>query len=302
MADSTSSEPPLATSAVRPKVIYVMGAGRSGSTVFGVALGNCADVFYAGELDAWLVRRGVPQLADPERLRFWSGVCAEVDGAQELFGNTAQRSIERSLSIFRIHKWAARRRLRGSYRRISQQLYRAIAGASAATHIVDTSHYPLRAREMQSLGGIDLYLVYLVRDPQSVVASFNRRDVAQYAKSTFSTNVYLWLTNILALSVFLRQPRERRLVVRYEDLIGDPQNVLREILHTADSAAEPPDFSALRTGLPFQGNRLIHSQVISLTREAKPPRRSAPATTLLQFPMMFVLARLRPRAERSATR
>ena len=39
---------------VRPRVIYIMGAGRSGSTILGVSLGNCADLVYAGELDKWL--------------------------------------------------------------------------------------------------------------------------------------------------------------------------------------------------------------------------------------------------------
>jgi hypothetical protein len=302
MADPASPEPPHPTSALRPKVIYVMGAGRSGSTILGVTLGNCANVFYAGELDAWLVRRGVPQLEDPERLRFWSGVCANVDGAAELFGNEAQRSIERSLSIFRVHKWPARLRLRASYRRVSQSLYRAIASASGATHIVDTSHYPLRAREMRQLHGVDFYLLYLVRDPQSVVASFNRHDVAQYTKSTFSTNVYLWLTNVLALSVFLRQPRERRLFVSYEELIADPLGVVADILSRVDSAAAPPDLAALRTGLPFQGNRLIRSQVISLKLDSSPPRATSRATALVQAPMMALLARLRPRAKASGAR
>jgi hypothetical protein len=302
MADPASPEPPHPTSALRPKVIYVMGAGRSGSTILGVTLGNCANVFYAGELDAWLVRRGVPQLEDPERLRFWSGVCANVDGAAELFGNEAQRSIERSLSVFRVHKWPARLRLRASYRRVSQSLYQAIASASGATHILDTSHYPLRAREMQQLQGVDFYLLYLVRDPQSVVASFNRHDVAQYTKSTLSTNVYLWLTNVLALSVFLRQPRERRLFVSYEELIADPHGIIADILRRVESEAAPPDLAALRTGLPFQGNRLIRSEVISLRLDSRVPRATSRMTALVQAPMMALLARLRPRAKASGAR
>ncbi len=90
------------------------------------------------------------------------------------------------------------------------------------THVVDTSHYPLRALELQRIDGIDLYLVYLVRDPQGVVASFNRHDVGEYTKSTLHTNVYLWVTHVLSLFVFLRHPRERRLLVRHEDFVADP--------------------------------------------------------------------------------
>jgi hypothetical protein len=288
---------PISKRPQRPQVIYVMGAGRSGSTILGVTLGNCADVLYAGELDAWLVRAGIPQLDDAERLRFWSVVREGVDGAAEdLFGNEAQRSLERSMAVFRIHKWPARQRLRGRYRRVAEDLYRVVAETAGVTYVVDTSHYPLRARELQSLEGIDLHLVYLIRSPQSVVGSFNRRDVAQYSKSTFTTNVYLWLTNLLAVGVFLSQPRKRRLLVSYEDFIANPEGILRSILEHANVSAPLPDLRALKTGIAFQGNRLISSEVIALERNTDRPRRQSVLTAILQLPWAGVLSRLRPRA------
>src|SRR5437868_12813951 len=122
MAEPAARESPLVSGQVRPRVIYVMGAGRSGSTILGVTLGNCEGVFYAGELDAWLPRSGEPQIDGPERLRFWAAIRGDVEGA-ELFGRDAQRSLERSLALFRIHRWGARRRLRGPYRRIAAELY-----------------------------------------------------------------------------------------------------------------------------------------------------------------------------------
>lgn len=274
-----------------------MGAGRSGSTILGVTLGNCENVLYAGELDAWLVRSGVPQVADPKRVRFWNTVRDRVDGAAgELFGSESQRAIERSLAVFRVHKWPARRRLRARYRRVAEDLYRVLAETADVTHVVDTSHYPLRAHELQSLGGIDLHLIYLTRSPQSVVGSFNRRDVAQYSKSTLTTNVYLWLTNLLAVSVFLSHPRGRRLLVRYEDFIAKPEDILRSILAHVEVAAPLPDLSALKTGIAFQGNRLISSEVIALERRTDRPRRQSLLTAVLQLPWVAILSRLRPRA------
>src|SRR5271155_2964451 len=96
-ASEASSAPEVAESRRQPRavpgdvarVIYVMGAGRSGSTTLGITLGNCAGVFYAGELDNWLVRSGVPQVEDAERARFWSSVHEHLDDpgvASELFG------------------------------------------------------------------------------------------------------------------------------------------------------------------------------------------------------------------------
>jgi hypothetical protein len=296
MAEPAITVNPAEVQSERPRVVYVMGAGRSGSTIFGVTMGNCAGVFYAGELDAWLVRSGEPLLGGAARERLWGAVRDGVDGATELYGREAQRSIERSAALFRVHKWRTRRRLRASYRRVASDLYRSIGRATETSLIVDTSHYPLRARELQALDDIDLHLVYLVRDPQSVVASFNRNDVAQYSKSTLTTNVYLWLTNLLSVIVFLRQPPARRLFVRYESFIADPHAMVQSVLEHAGARARSPDFSHLETGFPFLGNRIIRSDVVALNGQpgSAPPRSRI--TALLQSPWSPVFSRLRPEA------
>jgi hypothetical protein len=299
MAESaTAAESKSPSTTVRPRVLYVMGAGRSGSTILGVTLGNCPGVFYAGELDAWLARSGEPLLSDPERDAFWDDVRANVPDAAPLYGIEPQRAIERSMALVRVHKWPARRRMRPAYRRVAQELYLAIASRAGEQVIVDSSHYPLRARELQALDGIDLHLLYLMRDPQSVVASFENREVAQYSKSVLTTNVYLWLTNLIATLVFLRHPRERRLVVRYEDFVADPPTVLRQILEPGAGGrpvAIAPDLGALRTGIAFQGNRVLQSPQVGLRASPEGPRRRSRLTSALQLPWKIALARLQPR-------
>ena len=175
MAQPASSEAPAPVKAGRPKVLYVMGAGRSGSTILGVALGNCESVFFAGELDRWLARPGSPVTVGAQR--FWSRVSEEVEDARSC--RRQDDLLERSSALFDIRKWPLRRRMRGRYRRVSEELFLAIGIVTGASNIVDSSHYPLRARELRSLQGIDLYLLFLVRDPQSVVASLGREDVPE---------------------------------------------------------------------------------------------------------------------------
>src|SRR5258708_3001996 len=115
MTHSSSGAPRSAAAAAKPKVIYVMGAGRTGSTILGVLLGNCADIFYAGELDKWLMREGVPKRGGAERTRFWDTVRGRVNGAEEIFGRDVHRAIERSSSLFQLRAWRERRRLRDRY-------------------------------------------------------------------------------------------------------------------------------------------------------------------------------------------
>jgi hypothetical protein len=147
-----ASEAP--TGVVRPKIVYVMGTARSGSTILGVALGNCADVFYAGELGGWLEKSGTPRLKGVERQEFWATVRQSVHSPDDLFGRDALLAIERSLSLIRIHMWGVRRRIRQRYRRVTEELYVAIARTAGATHVVDSSSYPLRARELKRLDGV----------------------------------------------------------------------------------------------------------------------------------------------------
>lgn len=292
-----------AADGARPRVLYVMGAGRSGSTTLGITLGNCDGVFFAGELDNWLVRSGVPQVEDDDRLRFWEQVRGALDdpeAAARMYGNEAQVVIERSMSLLRVRKWALRRRLGRSYRAVAEDLYRAVARTAEVGTIADTSHYPLRARQLQRLDGIELYLIFLVRDPQGVVASFNRQDVGEFTKSTLHTNVYLWVTHLLSLLTFLAHPRERRVLLRYEDFVADPAATVRQLMALAGSPQTPtPDFSSLEIGFPLQGNRVTRTTVMSLKPGIDPVRRTSLLTSLLQTPVMAVLRRLRPVVARS---
>ncbi|HWF31314.1 MAG TPA: sulfotransferase [Solirubrobacteraceae bacterium] len=278
----------------KPKVIYVIGAHRSGSTVLGVTLGNCDGVFFAGELHSWLTRKGVPSFGGEAGARLWRAIAEEVPDAEELFGHETQLTLDRSSVIYRPHKWLRRRRLRGPYRRIYEDLYRAIARQTGSSQIVDTSHYPLRAIELQALDGIELYLLFLVRDPQGVVDSFDARHADSPSKPAFVTNAQLWVTHLLALRAFARQPRERRMFVRHEDFLADPAGVLGQILKRTGSRAPIPDLTALRTGSPLQGNRFLkRSEVIALRGPGAPPRRSL-LTKAMQSPFALVFSRLRP--------
>jgi Sulfotransferase family len=279
-----------------------MGTARAGSTILGVALGNCEGVFYAGELGGWLVKSGVSWLEGAERQRFWDAVRERVDGAEDLFGSRARESLEVSLSLLRLRGRRGRRELRRRYRRICEQLVLAIARESGASHIVDTSSHPLRARELRALDGVDLYLIFLSRDPQSVVVSFTQSEVARFSKSATLTNAYISLTNLLSALVFATHPRERRIFVRYEDFAADPEGVVRQILARVGSAAEPPDFASLRTGIPFQGNRLLREgETVDFARTGDPSPRWSIVTSIFQLPWRIALSRLRPaaRANRS---
>lgn len=294
-ADAAVSEQPdgpVSPDGQRQRVVYVMGAGHSGSTILGITLGNCAEIFFAGELARWLRWGGKSPVPGEERAGFWKTVREQVTPV--LTGPQA-RSLEQSSAMFHVGRWRRQRRLRGPYRRVTESLYRATARAAGASYVVDTSHFPRRARELQALDGVELYLIFLVRRPQSVIASYGRDGVAhKQVWDMPTTNAYLWLTYLLSLFVFLRQPRERRLFVRHEAFVADPEGVLRDILEFIGSSAALPDLTTLDTGVPFQGNRVVRTGVVALRARPDQPPKGSRVTALLHLPWAAVFSRLGP--------
>jgi sulfotransferase family protein len=280
------------------KLAYVMGAGHSGSTILGITLGNCDDFFYAGELEEWLLSAQRPRWGASDRQDFWDSVSRRVDGAEEIFGRQANRSIERSSAALRVDLWPVRRRLRPTYRRVAVELARAVAEVAQARYVIDSSHFPLRARELRRLPEIELYLIFLVRDPRDVVASNTRalspHEVAETRWRRLTMNANLWLTQLLALSTFASHRKDRRIFVRHEDFLEDPAGVTRQILAMLGSSAELPDLQALRVGAPLQGNPLIRSDTVAVRRSSRPRPHDDRLTQLAQSVWRPLLSRLRP--------
>jgi Sulfotransferase family len=291
---------PAGPGADRPlRVVYVMGSGHVGSSVLGAALGNCEGFFYVGELDEWLLNEGSSRWGGDERTRFWEKVRERVgEIPPQLRGGGPNRCIERSSAALRIYRWPARRRMRPVYRRLAGDLLRAIAGVSREEVLVDSSHWPLRARELERLAGIELYLVFLVRDPRSVVASYIRaispHEVAERRARVIATNAGLWLTQLLSILVFLRHPRARRVFLRHEQLLADPEGVMRELLDHLGSRVPVPDLDALHPGVTLEGSRLLRGGTIAMHRSRSRPRRWSLLTLLVQGPFEPILSRLRP--------
>jgi hypothetical protein len=276
-----------------PKVAYVIGTGRSGSTILGLALGSCENVLYGGELHLWLGKGGKSPLPGERRARFWAQVREQVKVDADLLG-PASRSLERTAALFDPRTWGAQRRLRAGYLRATEQILRATARVACVTHVVDTSHFPRRARHLQQLGGIELYLLFVVRDPGRIVASYRDDDRDFPHFNLLTANLYMWVTYLLSVLVFLRHPRERRLLVSYEAFLADPERALAEILRRIDCGSPVPDLSSLGTGVAFQGNPLLRSEVVTLKRQQPPPPVALGPTRLLQAPWKVILSRLEP--------
>ena len=257
-----------------------MGAGRSGSTTLGITLGNCEDVFYAGELDNWL--RALRRAAGRRRRadRFWERRARRSSRTRRRARRAVRQRVparDRALAVAVSHSQVAGSRAAASP--LPARSPRTSTGRStrAATVTPRGRHLALPAARVASCSGSTASTCTWCSWSGTRRAS-SRRSTATTSASSRSrplhTNVYLWVTHLLSLLVFLRHPRERRLLVRYERLHRRPGGVVRR-----DPRGQPdaPDTSRCRTsaladvGFPLQGNRVTRGRTtISLKPQQRP--------------------------------
>jgi hypothetical protein len=310
------------------KVVFVAGAGRSGSTLLDRLLGSLPGVVPAGELrHAWQL--GVVQdeyCGCGERFRScgtWQAVFQRGFGGFNAVPAAAiHRRQERLLQLRNAPKLSSERLLRGHllhererWGATHQRLLDAMAHVHGAHTIVDSSKNPMYGLLLASLPGVDLRVVHLVRDSRAVAYSWTRRVKPHPLKGgqpTFQLartwQAAAWWDVANLLSGTLPPLRRRYLRVRYEDLARDPAPVLERIT----------GFAGLPPVRPVSGTRASFDLGVHHTAGGNPmrwehgpvrvhpdhawrkefpagPRRAVTVTTL---PLLLGYGYLRPRRSR----
>lgn len=241
------------------KVIYIMGSGRSGSTVLDMALGSMPGTVSTGELANLHVKIDFEQeycscgslLAG---CRFWNQVLAEQgkhpDFSRERYASLQHR-YERLRSIPRLLSAKLERDADFQwYLRWSAVMFRTVRDVAGATAVVDSSKSPARALALSYSPEIELIPVHLVIDPRSLVWSLQRewaadlRSGIQHPMKPVSAVAATagWLaTNWASEAIKRRLPKV--LLLRYEDFTAEPGAAVERILRAAVTPAAKQHFS-----------------------------------------------------------
>jgi len=265
----------------KTKVVYVVGASRSGSTIFDTILGNHDSVESVGELinapRAWADEDehcACGELA--KSCGFWREVRNEwtklTPGLpHEENWRAIQRKFERSRHIGRILIHGRKQSL--DFQRYAHgvtELYRAIQRVSGKPVILDSSKNPIRALTLSYVNAIDLRLIHLVRDGRGVAWSFKKaykKDAAKGVQQDLPSRPIArsaaswWLANTLAELAMKRIDSSKKGRLRYEDFVSHPQEMLKIVggisglsfQSVADKLAENKEFTV---GHTVAGNRV----------------------------------------------
>lgn len=257
------------------KIIYIIGAGRSGTTLLDVALGNAENVFSCGELNRYPVREGIPtgfQHA-PERLVFWSRFTESFRKNYDLKKQAILHDeFEYHKGLVKRLLGSARKEKYTAYQQFLRDFYTQLFDSIEESVVVDSSKYPGRALGISDALPFEIDYIYLKRDPISVVESFAKTDVFLPPKSWLSANLYYFLVNGLCKIVIYRLRKKHRVLeIKYEDFIESPESVMEVIqqalsvdLSAAITKIKNNDY--LQVGELFEGNSMRIDPQIKLRR------------------------------------
>lgn len=226
-----------------PVVLYVAGSGRSGSTLVERAVGAVPGSCNVGEaLDLFrqaLVNDERCGCGEPlSRCPFWQAVAEQApvlaDRSRVARMAAIQRRLVRQRHLPRM-LLAPEGRLGADLREYAEgyaEIYRAVASVSGASRVVDASKWPVQALVL-SVGGVDVRVIHVVRDPCGVVysqgkqgvprphdpegATMDRRPVLSAAARWSLTQAQIGLLARKGLPVS---------VIRYSQFVTDPQSTV----------------------------------------------------------------------------
>lgn len=274
------------------KVLYIMGAGRSGSTVLDILLGNHPEIESVGELtnligQGWKENLYCACGTRTKDCSYWSAVRTEWENHIDI----CMDDYEKLQGQFERIRYWHRYSFGGvrtdphfhSYAQQTQALFQAIQKVSGKPIIVDSSKNPVRAMALSRVSGIDLRLIHLVRDGRGVAWSFykafkknleggvqNERPSTPISK----TAAYWLMVNVLSERVRKRNPLYKSIQIRYEDFVSDPTQALNQIGNLIHCESQPliqilHQNEALEPGHIVAGNRLRMSGSIKLKADTE---------------------------------
>jgi hypothetical protein len=172
---------------------------------------------------------------------FWAKIMKDAFADPDAIDADAMRELRR-----RAHQ-AAMAGKRGApvaeYAAILERLLRGVAACDGATTIVDSSKNPGHGAVLLAAAGLDVRVVHLVRDPRGVANSLGR----QHTMSGQAIS----MARCGPVKAAMHWRRENRrtasltgnaILLRYEELVAEPQATFSRLLQQLDEPAETSTF------------------------------------------------------------
>lgn len=267
------------------KIIFILGCGRSGSTILGFCIGNIDKTLDLGEVIDFAKFKGCPNNFKPgsETYDFWERVVNHIEASQGSIDFDRllrlQKRFDQHYSFLLLllpELILAPFGLR-EYRTFLKLEYNSIFCQSEHDLYVDSSKYPTRLLHLQAIYGKNMIkVVYLIRNPGALANTFGNKDHQSNTKNFFSCMLYYLSINLFSVVTYFLTPSENRIRIVYEELIQSPTKYLKLLgkkfhLDVDKLLMKIENKLPLERGFLFNGNRMRKKEsVVFRTNETSP--------------------------------
>ena len=230
------------------KILYIGGAGRSGSTLLEMILGNTPGFFSIGEARhfwEYIIRGNILCGCGHEisRCEFWKSVKVELETEHKIDLNIMS-SLNQSLNRTRNYPMISHRSVSGISSEWSElvrgttALYTSIFKFNGNQEIVDSSKIPTHLYILSQIPNINPRLLHLVRDGRAVAHSWSKRAKQELAikgkksrmpkRSALQSMIRWMIENASIVGLKDKMPN---ITLRYEDFAQNPHLILEQSLN-----------------------------------------------------------------------
>ncbi|HKI77824.1 MAG TPA: hypothetical protein VKA26_04725 [Ignavibacteriaceae bacterium] len=304
------------------KIVYLTGFWYSGATILGRSLRTSEQVIYVGEIrDFWV--KGLQKNAQCScgekfgNCNFWQNVKKNY---LDSFPSESVEDITEKLkkfdkwtNYFKLKKFLKKRddksyqQFLDSYLKHTEKLYECIAKQSGRNIIIDSSRIPVRLLALSQSTKLDVFPIYVIRDPRGVVNSLIKKDIRNFGERKYSSvgHSIKWnIKNLLSLDAVKRSNTINKIYLSYTFFTNNTVRVLEfleKVLNCKiDYEIENGKVSLeLKPGHVFTGNRSRHDTGKITIREDEKWRYELKwnykiLVSLASFPLYkYLLARYR---------
>ena|SRR3989304_3282950 len=275
------------------KIIYLTGFWFSGATILGRSLKSSEEAIYVGEIrDFWT--KGLKKNENCscgerfESCSFWTMVTKEY--LNSFPSNDIEKiskelsEIEKTKNYFKLRKFIKNkddnyvRQLLDTYLKHTEKLYESISKVSGKNIIVDSSRLPGRLLALSLSTKIEIFPIYIIRDPRGVINSLIRKDFRNFGEIRNSTfkHILTWnVKNLLSLDSVKKLNSHDTLYLLYKNFTRNPARIFEKIKKSLNCTLNYEEKNGkvslyLEPGHVFTGNRSRHDTgKITITEDVK---------------------------------
>jgi len=212
---------------MKTNIIYLMGAGRSGTTALATFLGNNDNILTVGEMHQFfehITENKTCSCGEQlDKCVVWSKVLKDlpkdyVEDAREYSEFCSMFEYHSSVPKYLLKKFTHEEI--SKYILINETVFQAIKKNNDKKYFLDSAKYIGRFLGLNKSEKLNIKTIYVIRDVRGVINSFSKQ--VQSPRSAIGTIGYWLVVNSVAELVYRFSKKGTVLKLRYESLIDEP--------------------------------------------------------------------------------